>query len=453
MQAFPLLTQENDWEDESDQEKLSEIVIDFTIEDSEDVLEESFDLKILSNSKLSEEDLLLDDCSSFGSDLVIDGLDDDVFAVESVKPNYLPNDEETNHSVDASNNSAKISDDDFLNTSSDGCYFEIPIEELASVDKSIGVDVITSLKANHIHNVKDFLLCKKSFIISGAKISISLYETMVEVAQKMDPSYSLQGCTTAALYHINRSENLYKIKTGSTKLDDMLGGGVQSSTLTEIFGESKSGKTQICHTLSVVAQLPLYEGDSGGKVIYIDTNGSFRPERLTPISERFELNPKYVLENIQYLREYTSDQQIEHIRNVMNEISNARFNSRPYRLMIIDSGTALFRTEYKRTEINARQIRLGKYLELLTKLAEQFNIPVVVTNQVMASIENTRFSGSSPSKPIGGHTLAHSMTTRVELRYFPSSSRTASIYKSASRPEVICDFGIYADGIDNVRGA
>ena len=102
-------------------------------------------------------------------------------------------------------------------------------------------------------------------------------------------------------------KKVLQITTGSQKLDELIGGGVESMSITEIFGEPKSGKTQICHTLAVTAQLDRSIGGGGGKVIYIDTDGKFRPQKIRAIAERFQLDPDEALENIIYGRAHTTE--------------------------------------------------------------------------------------------------------------------------------------------------
>lgn len=86
-----------------------------------------------------------------------------------------------------------------------------------------------------------------------------------------------------------------------------MGGGIETGSITEMFGEFRTGKTQICHTMCVTCQLPKEKGGGEGKAMYIDTEGTFRPERLTDIAERFGLDPSEVLENVAYARAYNCD--------------------------------------------------------------------------------------------------------------------------------------------------
>jgi DNA repair protein RAD51 len=151
-------------------------------------------------------------------------------------------------------------------------------------------------------------------------------------------------------------KNLISISTGSKDLDNLLGGGIETGSLTEIFGEFRTGKTQICHTLCVNCQRPLDQGGAEGKAIYVDTEGTFRPQKLVAIAERYNMNPEEVLDNVICARAHNSEQQMELLADAAALMSDSR-----YALLIVDSATALFRSDYVgRGELSDRQIQLGQ---------------------------------------------------------------------------------------------
>jgi DNA repair protein RAD51 len=138
-------------------------------------------------------------------------------------------------------------------------------------------------------------------------------------------------------------------------------------------GEFRTGKTQICHTLCVMCQRPLDQGGAEGRAIYVDTEGTFRPQKLVAIAERFGMNPEEVLDNVICARAHNSEQQMELLADAAALMSESR-----YALMIVDSATALYRTDYTgRGELSERQMALAQYLRQLTRLAEEFGIAVV----------------------------------------------------------------------------
>jgi DNA repair protein RAD51 len=174
---------------------------------------------------------------------------------------------------------------------------------------------------------------------------------------------------------------LVTLTTGSIELDKLLEGGVETGSITEVFGEFRTGKTQLCHTLCVTCQMAVTEGGAEGKAIYIDTEGTFRPNRLQAIAERFGLDPTVALENVAYARAHNSEHQAELLKLAAAIMSQDR-----YALLVVDSATALFRTDYTgRGELSERQMQMAQFLRQLTRLAEEFGVAVFITNQVVAN--------------------------------------------------------------------
>ena len=155
---------------------------------------------------------------------------------------------------------------------------------------------------------------------------------------------------------------------------------METGSITEIYGEFRTGKTQLCHTLCVTCQLPLDQGGGEGKALYIDTEGTFRPSRLIQIAERFGLNGDDVLDNVAYARAYNSEHQSSLLLQAASMMTESRFA-----ILIVDSATALYRSDYNgRGELSSRQVHLGKFLRSLQRLADEFGVACVVTNQVSA---------------------------------------------------------------------
>lgn len=237
-----------------------------------------------------------------------------------------------------------------------------------------------------------------------------------------------------------------KITTGADALDRILGGGIETSSITELFGEFRTGKTQIAHTLCVTSQLSFSMKGGQGKVVYIDTEGNFRPERIVSICERFGLDTNETLDNIVICRVYSHEEQMEIIKPIAGLLSDPAQG--PFRLLIVDSIIALFRVEFTgRGELAERQQKLGQHLSHLTRLAEEFNIAVVIINQCMADPNSIGTFIQAP-KPVGGHVLAHASTTRLQLKKGKDNLRIAKIYDSPLMPEEEASFIITNGGID-----
>jgi DNA repair protein RAD51 len=184
---------------------------------------------------------------------------------------------------------------------------------------------------------------------------------------------------------------LVTLSTGSIELDKLLEGGIETGSITEIFGEFRTGKTQLAHTLCITCQMAVTEGGAEGKAIYIDTEGTFRPNRLQAIAERYGLDPVVALENVAYARAHNSEHQME-----LLQLAAAIMSQDRYALLVVDSATALFRTDFMgRGELSERQMQMAQFLRQLTRLAEEFGVAVLITNQVVANpgrffLEQTR---------------------------------------------------------------
>lgn len=255
------------------------------------------------------------------------------------------------------------------------------------------------------------------------------------------------GFVTAKDVHMIRSE-VMQICTGSKDLDKLLDGGIETGNITEIFGEFRTGKTQLCLQLCVTCQLPADQGGGEGRALVIDTEGTFRPERCIAIAERYGLRAEDVLDNIVVARAYNSD----HQSRLLMEAAQLMASSR-YSLVIVDSATNLFRTDYSgRGQLSERQMHLAKFLRGLQRLADEFGVAVVITNQVVATVDSGAGMFAGPGiKPIGGNIIAHASTTRLYLRKGRGNTRICKIYDSPSLPEGEANFALEEDGIQDAK--
>jgi DNA repair protein RadA len=243
-----------------------------------------------------------------------------------------------------------------------------------------------------------------------------------------------------ALEILDMRQHMVKCTTGSQELDRILGGGVETGAITELIGEFGSGKTQICFTLAVTSQQSVEEGGFDGNVCVIDTEGTFMPERIMQIAEERGLDPTKVLEKILIARAYNSEHQIILINSLPELVEKSGI-----KLVIMDSMIGHFRGEYiGRGTLAERQQKLGSCLSKLLRVAEAFNISVVLTNQVM-STPDTMYG--DPNKPTGGHVMAHACTHRVFLRKGRQNTRLARVIDSPSLPEEKIRFAITAAGV------
>jgi len=238
-------------------------------------------------------------------------------------------------------------------------------------------------------------------------------------------------------------QTVLRLTTGSKMLDELMGGGLETQTITEFYGEYGSGKSQTCHQLCVNVQLPPERGGLGGAALYIDTENTFRTERIVQMAQNLGLNPEEVVKNIIFAEAYTSDHQMFLVDNADKVVKENGI-----RLIIVDSLTSHFRSEYLGREMLAeRQQKLNKHLHKLIRLARAFNAVAVVTNQVMAKPDV--FFGDTVH-PVGGHIVAHTSHTRVFLRKSARGPiRIARLVSSPYLPEGEGVFKITENGIED----
>ncbi|MEE8401697.1 MAG: DNA repair and recombination protein RadA [Candidatus Hydrothermarchaeaceae archaeon] len=239
---------------------------------------------------------------------------------------------------------------------------------------------------------------------------------------------------------LEKRKTMKKISTGSDTLNGLLGGGVETQAITEFFGEFGSGKTQICHQLAVSIQMPDEENGLGKSVIYIDTENTFRPERIIQMAEGAGVDPEAVLENIIVARAYNSDHQM-----IIVDKAESLLKEKNVGIIVVDSLTSHFRADYTgRGMLAGRQQKLNRHMHDLQKLSDIYNLAVVVTNQVMARPD---FFFGDPTTPIGGHIVGHSSTFRIYLRKSKGGKRVARLIDSPNLPEGEAIFAVVKDGV------
>jgi len=235
-----------------------------------------------------------------------------------------------------------------------------------------------------------------------------------------------------------------RISTGSVEFDKLIGGGIESQGLTEAFGEFGSGKSQIAMQLAVNVQLPKDKGGLGAQCVFIDTEGTFRPERIRQMAEAKGLDSTKVLNNIMVARAYSSDHQMLLAERVGELITEKKLK---LKLVIVDSLMALFRAEYGgRGMLANRQQKLNRHLHTLQRLADVHNLVVYVTNQVMSKPDI--FFGN-PTAAIGGHILGHMSNFRLYLRKGKAGKRIARLIDSPHLPEGEAIFKVTVNGVED----
>ena len=237
----------------------------------------------------------------------------------------------------------------------------------------------------------------------------------------------------------NKRKNIERISTGSQCFDELLGGGFEVNAITEIYGEFGSGKTQICHTSAVMVQQKITDGGLEGGVIYVDTENTFRPERIVSISKARNIDHVSVLENIVVAKAFNSAHQELIIHEVGKIIENNNI-----KLLVLDSAISHYRAEYLgRAMLSERQQKINRLMHILIRISETYKIPVLLTNQIQ-SVPDTLFG--DPFRATGGNIIAHSSTYRIYLKK-AGKNRIARIVDSPYHPEIEALFSLGEEGV------
>lgn len=319
-----------------------------------------------------------------------------------------------------------------------------PAKLIKTLEKNgITAGDIKKLQEAGYYTVESVAYAPKKDLITIKGISEAKADKLLQEASKI----IMMGFKSATEIHQMRANIVY-VTTGSKELDKLLGGGIETGSITEIFGEFRTGKSQLCHTLAVNCQLPISMGGAEGRCLYIDTEKSFRPQRLIAVAERYKIKGDSVLDNVACARAFNTDHQSQLLVQASAMMTEAR-----YALLIVDSATGLYRTDYSgRGELAARQVHLARFLRMLLRLADEHGVAVVITNQVVAQVDGAAsMFGGDQKKPIGGHILAHSSTTRLYLRKGRGETRICKVYDSPCLPEGEATFAINPDGIGDVQ--
>jgi len=310
------------------------------------------------------------------------------------------------------------------------------------LDALPGVGPVTTKKLSDagIHNIMDLIVRGP---VELSEITGMDKDTAANIVEKARQCLVEGGMISkdfvSATEIYKRRQEIGKITTGTECLDLLLDGGLETQALTEVYGEFGSGKTQFCHTMCVTVQKPKEEGGLDGTVLYIDTENTFRPERIVSIAKLYGMDPEKALDKIIVARAYNS----AHQQLILEEASQL-IRENNVKLLVVDSAVGLFRSEYLgRGTLSVRQQRLNKFVHLLVRIAETYNCAALATNQVMASPDV--FFGD-PTRPIGGNVVAHTSTYRI---YFKKSGkkRIARMVDSPHHPEQEVIFALGEAGV------
>jgi DNA repair protein RadA len=308
--------------------------------------------------------------------------------------------------------------------------------------------------------------------------------TATDVIKAAREEADIGGFDTATEVNEQRKK-INKISTIVPEIDEMLGGGIETQSISEVYGGFGSGKSQLTHQLCVNVQLPPEHGGAGGRAIFIDTEDSFRPERLAEMvrglpadalevaiereddlditvsdvkdsdlqdeyGDRTEGTPAHELterfnDRIHVANAFTSDHQLllaERALDIANEHAGTEY---PVKLLCVDSVMAHLRAEYVgRGELAPRQQKLNRHLHDLQKVANLHNAARVLANQVQSNPDS--YFGD-PTKPIGGNILGHTSTFRMYIRNSKGDKRLLKLVDAPNLPDGEAVLRITMDGV------
>jgi DNA repair protein RadA len=305
--------------------------------------------------------------------------------------------------------------------------------------KGVGAATATKLKEAGYTTVEALAVTPLRELIENAGLG---EDTVAQMQQRAREILGLDFMTALELFE--KRQKAKRITTGSKNIDQLLGGGIETQAMTEFVGEFGTGKSQICMQLCITSQQPLEQGGLGGKVLFIDTEGTFSPERIHKVAEARGLDSKKILENIIYARCYNSDHQM-----LIADKAFKIVEEEGVKLVVVDSLISHFRGEYVgRESLAERQQKLNRHIHKLLRLAEIYNLAVVVTNQIQS---NPQAFFGDPNRPAGGNIVAHASTHRLYIRKGKENTRVIRVIDSPYLPEEATRFVITGSGVEDVE--
>ncbi|MGA7900429.1 MAG: DNA repair and recombination protein RadA [Nitrososphaeraceae archaeon] len=327
-----------------------------------------------------------------------------------------------------------------MDPSSESPTLDLEIQDI----EGIGPTTAKKLKEAGIISVMDLAVTSADELAVEINASKDSAAAFIMAAQKLlRDSNVLEKEFITADVALEKRRSMLRCSTGSKVLDELLLGGIETQAVTEFYGEFGSGKSQICHTLCAIARQPTEAVGLDSNVIYIDTEGTFRPERLNQIARARGFDPTYVLKSVAVCKVYNSS----HLELIIKDLGKY-INDFKAKLIIIDSIISLHRAEFSgRGTLADRQQRLNSILHKLIRLSEIYNVAIVITNQVQSSPDT--FFGD-PTKAAGGNVLGHASTYRIYLRK-SGENRIAKMIDSPYHPYSDARFTVNERGTDDIE--
>lgn len=299
----------------------------------------------------------------------------------------------------------------------------------------VGPATVEKLESAGLGTLMSVAVSSPTEVSTVAGISESVARKIIKAARE-----SLKLGFEKAKDYARRRDKIKKISTGCKAFDTILNGGFESGAITEVYGQFGSGKTQLSHLTVVRALIE----NKDNKAIFIDTENTFRSDRIRDFAEANNLDPEEALDRIYVSRAYNSDHQML----LVDEVEKMLQSDNSYRILVVDSLISHFRSEFiGRGALAGRQQKLNKHMHQLLKIADLYNMVVLVTNQVQA---NPAQMFGDPTTPVGGHIVGHNSTFRIYLRPGKAGTIFAKLMDSPNLPNLDCNFNIAKEGFVDV---
>lgn len=311
--------------------------------------------------------------------------------------------------------------------------------DLCSIEE-IGLATRTHLENSGFRSIKDLVVRGPVDISEATGMDFEKSAVLCNRARQiLEKAGILEESFVTARKLYDKRHTADRISTGSKNLDNLLGrGGIETRAVTEIFGEFGTGKTQICHTLCVMVSCDRLHGGLDAKAIYVDTENTFRPERIISICGARNIESDPVLDSIIVAKAYNTAHQ-----ELVIEQAGSVIDSNGVKLLIVDSAVAHYRAEFLgRATLSERQQKLNKLMHILLRISETYDIAVVITNQIQSSPDSIF---GEVFRPAGGNVVAHTSTYRLYLRR-SGKNRIARMVDSPCHPEIEVLFSLSEKG-------
>jgi DNA repair protein RadA len=320
-----------------------------------------------------------------------------------------------------------------------GSELKTEVKEVKRIQDLPGVGAATAEKLEQAgyRDLMSMAVATLGELVETAGVSEAVARKMINAARD-----SMKMGFESGTDVLKKRESVDKISTGSVAFNELMGGGFETSAITECFGEFGCGKTQIGHILAV----NVLKNDPEAYAVYVDTENTFRPERIMQLAAGAGIDPEDALSRIMVARAFNSDHQMLLVEKVDTLITEQK---KKVRLVVVDSLTAHFRAEFVgRGTLAERQQKLNRHMHMLSKLSSSHNLCVYVTNQVMAKPD--QFFGD-PTQAIGGHIVAHASTFRIYLRKGRKGTRVAKLIDAPNLPDGECVFEVMEGGLKDTE--